>query len=184
MIYPYLNILTPSECLEIINNTINNLKPLQVEEKDGPTYSFDRVAEGTFIRQNPPLIQKIRQIVSNVTNLPLENQEAPNVVRYKVGGHYKQHHDYFDPMEFPNISQRGNRKYTCLFYLNEDFEGGETYFPNYNLKIGPTIGSLLRWENLLSNGNPNPNSLHSGLPVSKGEKWILVIWVNDKKQNG
>lgn len=179
MVYPFLNILSPSECSEIITNTVNNLKPLQVSGIKGSTYSSDRIAEGNFIYSNPPIIQKIKNIVSNVTNLPIENQEVPNIIRYKRGGHYTPHHDYFDPKDFPKFKQRGNRKYSCLFYLNEDFEGGETFFPQYKLKIGPTLGTLIRWENLYPNGDINPNSLHAGLPVTKGEKWILVIWVNE-----
>jgi len=179
MVYPFLNILTPLECSEIINNTLTTLQSLHVSEGEGSIYSPDRIAEGAFIYSTPPLIMKIKNIVSKVTNLPIENQEAPNVVRYKKGGLYKPHHDYFDPKEYPNISKIGNRKYSCLFYLNNSFEGGETYFPYYEVKIGPTVGTLLRWENLYPNGDINPHSLHSGLPVIKGEKWILVIWVNE-----
>lgn len=181
MVYPYLNILSYSECLEIIKNTKPFLQPQQIQEKQGKVLSSDRIAEGSFIYSNPPIIQKIKKIVSNITNLPIENQEAPNVVRYKPGGHYKPHHDYFDPQDYPDIVQKGNRKYSCLFYLNEGFKGGETYFPKYKLKIGPTLGTLIKWENLYSNGNINPNSLHAGLPVIEGEKWILVIWVNENK---
>lgn len=180
MIYPYLNILTPSECSEIIHNTSNEFKPLQVSKGQEGVYSKDRIAEGTFIYSNPPIVKKIKNIVSSITKLPIEHQEIPNVVKYKVGGHYKTHHDYFDPENFPNLLKRGNRKYTCLFYLNTNFEGGETYFPHYNIKVGPTIGSLLVWDNLLPNGRGNIQSEHSGLPVIKGEKFILVIWVNEK----
>lgn len=182
MIYPYLNVLTPSDCSEVINLNINALHPQSVlDNNKGRIQSPDRVAEGSFIYSNLPVIQKIKNIVSQVTNLPIENQEPPNIVRYEVGGHYKPHYDYFDPKEFPDFSQRGNRKYSCLFYLNDNLKGGETYFPNYNLKIGPTLGTLVRWENLYPNGDINPNSLHSGLPVIEGEKWILIIWVNENK---
>jgi prolyl 4-hydroxylase len=186
MVYPYLNVLSPLECLEIIKNTEEYLQPLKVYSKEGgDIISPDRVAEGTFIQDNPPLIRKIKKIISEVTSLPISHQEVPNVVRYRVGGKYEPHHDYIDlnSHSHSEYAESGNRKYTCLFYLNNNFEGGETYFPNYNLKIGPTIGSLVRWENLHPNGNPNPNSLHAGLPIIKGEKWILVVWVKEKSIN-
>ena len=58
-------------------------------------------------------------------------------------------------------------------------EGGGTFFPKLKLNINPTTGTLVKWDNLYSDGSPNPNSTHSGMPVIKGEKWILVIWVNE-----
>ena len=177
MITPYLNLLSPNECSEIIHNTIDKLKPLQVGIES--TYDPGRIGDGTIIYSNPPLIQKIKNIVSKATNLPIENQEPPNVIRYKVGGLYKEHNDFLG--SYKSFKGGGDRKYSCLFYLNNNFKGGETYFPHFNLKIGPTIGTLVKWDNLLPDGTGNPNLLHAGLPVTEGEKWILIIWVNEKQ---
>jgi prolyl 4-hydroxylase len=180
MITPYLNVLTPQECLEIIKGGNNRLTSLGVGG-DNLIKTTERSAEGFFYNTLPlpPLIQKIQNIVSKVTNLPIEYQEPPNIVRYKKGGQYIEHHDYLEDSIDKNIY--GDRKYSCLFYLNTEFKGGETYFPYFNLKIGPTLGTLLKWDNLLPNGKGNIYSKHAGLPVIEGEKWILIIWVNEKK---
>jgi prolyl 4-hydroxylase len=185
MITPYLNVLNPQECSEIINNSVNNLTPMLVgagKDNEG-VLSPDRSAEGFFLSFSPlpPLIQKIQHIVSEVTGLPIENQESPNVIRYQKGGQYREHHDYIG--DYTKNEDCGDRKYSCLFYLNTDFKGGETYFPYFNLKIGPTIGTLLKWDNLLPSGEGNLLSRHSGLPVIEGEKWILVIWVREKSNH-
>ena len=34
-------------------------------------------------------------------------------------------------------------EYAVLLYLNDDYEGGEIYFPDYDLKIKPEIGDLI-----------------------------------------
>ena len=167
------NILTFKECEEIISNCKNIVQPTLVFTPKGPKLDSTRTAEGIFIYENPPVIQKVKNIVSQLTNLPIENQTPPHIVRYKTGGEYKEHVDYLD------VERGKNRKHSCLFYLNENMEGGGTFFPKLKLNINPTTGTLVKWDNLYSDGSPNPNSTHSGMPVIKGEKWILVIWVNE-----
>lgn len=183
MISSQLNVLTKKECIEIIHNSIPHLAPATVIEdgNDYPTLHPDRTADSYFIKSNPPIIQKIKQIVSHTTGLPIENQEPPNVVRYKPGGGYKLHLDAF---AFPVIAQSPSkqRKFSSLFYLNDNFEEGGTYFPNYGLTIKPPAGTLITWSNTpLNDNNPDENSRHAGTPVTKGEKFILIIWTTAGK---
>ena len=175
MVIPFLNILSEKECKEIIHNTKPLLKPTTVVNPTDGILKLHphRTAAGVFINETPLLIQKIQNIVADITNLPIKNQEPPQVVRYKVGGEYKEHTDF--------TKRENDRRYSCLFYLNEDVEGGGTYFPDLKLQINPTLGTMIMWENLYNDGTPNPHSIHTGLPVSRGEKWILVIWVHENE---
>ena len=79
------------------------------------------------------------------------------------------------------VKTGGNRTHTALFYLNDDFEGGETEFPKLDIKVKPELGKLLLWTNMNDDGTLDYDSLHAGLPVIEGEKWILVIWVREQK---
>jgi prolyl 4-hydroxylase len=124
----------------------------------------------------------MKQMASQITHLPIENQEDIHIVKYLVGGEYKPHHDafhigtsYYDGV----MKSGGQRKYSCLFYLNDDFEGGETEFPEKRLKITPKVGRLLAWCNANEDSTVKQDSLHAGLPVTKGEKWIAIIWVRE-----
>jgi prolyl 4-hydroxylase len=173
------NILTKVECREIIKNSLHHLTPALVVKPDDPipTRHPDRVADAWFVTINPPIIQKIKQIVSDITGLPIEKQEPPNIVRYQKGGEYKIHADYHENVH--NISEGvKQRRFSCLFYLNDDFEGGGTDFPRIGFQIKPPSGTLISWENTDSEGEPYRNSIHAGLPVLSGEKFILIIWVN------
>ena len=41
-------------------------------------------------------------------------------------------------------------------------------------------GELVAWTNLNKNGTPNTDTLHAGLPVKKGTKYIIVSWIRER----
>ena len=101
---------------------------------------------------------------------------------YKPGNQFKNHYDWFDPnhKEVWNKfgkPQGGQRTWTFMIYLNDTEEGGETYFPKLDKTFYPKKGTALVWLNTLGDKNdPNPDMLHSGKPVKKGEKFIVTKW--------
>jgi prolyl 4-hydroxylase len=102
---------------------------------------------------------------------------------YAVGQQFKGHTDYFEPgtKEFLQYaSQRGQRTWTFMLYLNDGCEGGETEFPDLKIKIQPKQGSALIWNNLLPNGRPNHLTLHQSHPIISGEKWVITKWFRDQ----
>ncbi|MFM6830341.1 MAG: 2OG-Fe(II) oxygenase, partial [Novosphingobium sp.] len=42
--------------------------------------------------------------------------------------------------------------------------------------IPPQPGALLIWNNMKPDGTPNPNSMHAGMPVVRGTKYVLTKW--------
>ena len=65
-------------------------------------------------------------------------------------------------------------------YLNDDFDGGETEFPNINTNIIPQQGKAVVFINVDSSGNVLPKSLHGGKEVKNGQKWIATKWIRSK----
>ena len=127
-------------------------------------------------------IEKIETIVSNITCLPVENQEYLNIVRYSEGGHYVPHYDFFlkggEGYDL-DIAKGGQRVSSVLFYLNDSYEGGVTQFPKLdNFEIAPRKGRAVYWNNFRDN-KPIEKSLHCSLPVEKGFKWIGIVWVRE-----
>ena len=41
---------------------------------------------------------------------------------------------------------------------------------------------MLAFDNVLNDGSPDKRSLHAGLPVTMGEKWLLSVWIRDRDQ--
>ena len=189
MIAEYHQMLTPRECQLLIEYGSKSLKSLTVVGSDNKDRY--RVGDGTWIYHpimsdgGVDINQKIKKICSKLTGLPLENQENVHLVKYGIGGEYKEHHDFFHPTgpEFTkHYARGGQRAYTLLFYLNDGFEGGETKFVKKNISVKASVGKMLMWSNL-NEGDLETldyESKHAGLPVVKGEKWIAIVWVRQR----
>lgn len=185
MIQEFKNVLSVDNCNELIQMSKDKLFSTTVFGEQIKDY---RTAEGMWVTEKTELTDKIKNIVSEKTNLPIGNQEPIHIVKYIIGGEYKVHHDFFHPGTdyFQSyIQEGGQRIYSCLFYLNDDFIGGETDFPKMNYIVKPELGKLVIWKNLNEDLSVNYNSLHAGLPIIDGEKWICIIWIreNNFKKN-
>jgi prolyl 4-hydroxylase len=181
MIHEFKNLLSVNECNELIQLSKNKLTEATTLGTQIKDY---RTAENTWLSDKTELNDRIANIISEKTNLPIEHQETIHIVKYNIGGEYKEHHDFFHPdtdYYKTHIERGGQRVYSCLFYLNDDFEGGETTFPKMKYVVNPEMGKLVVWKNLNDDMSINLNSLHAGLPVTEGEKWICIIWVRERK---
>ena len=97
------------------------------------------------------------------------------VVYYNIGQEYKSHHDWHD-------KRQAMRFFSFLIYLTDmetNDAGGETMFDNIGLKVHPGKGSCILFYDMLPDGNMDELTLHAGLPVKKGEKWLANLWVWD-----
>jgi prolyl 4-hydroxylase len=114
-----------------------------------------------------------------------ESVEPLQVLHYAVGEFFDRHVDFLRP-SLPDYEQemrcRGQRVKTCLVYLNDDYQAGETHFPHLGLKVRGGIGDALIFENLRVDGTGDMKTAHAGLPPSCGEKWLLSQWIRDKPQ--
>ncbi|URD93368.1 P4Hc [Musa troglodytarum] len=102
-----------------------------VESKTGESIkSKVRTSSGMFLSskfRQIPIIKAIEKRIAVFSQIPTENGEAIQVLRYETNQYYTWHHDYFsDPF---NLKKGGQRVATMLMYLNDVDEGGETIFP-------------------------------------------------------
>ncbi len=120
------------------------------------------------------------------SGLKVLQQEAPHVLSYEPGQEYKAHFDFFAPGEpaFQHtLKTMGQRIGTCLTWLNDDYDGGETAFLKIDWKHKGKAGDALLFLNVrTSDRMPDPMSLHAGLRVTRGRKWLLSQWVRDRVQ--
>lgn len=115
--------------------------------------------------------------------IPIEMHEPPNVISYDPGQEFSLHSDYLDPSvpKFQAQLRRfGQRTATIVTYLNEDFEGAETLFPDADVKFRGRTGDAIAFANVLSDGTPDYNTKHCGLPPTSGRKWVLSQWMRSK----
>lgn len=179
MVKQFPNFITALLAEMIIEEGNKTLAPATVLGSENNGY---RVADSMFINKESPLVKNIMNDIAKLTGLPVENQEKPQVVRYVKGGEYKPHHDFFHLNQSyteATLARGGQRVKSALIYLNDNFTGGETSFPYYDLVIKPEKQKLVIWDNLNPDGTLNMDSLHAGLPVEEGVKYILVIWIRE-----
>ena len=69
-------------------------------------------------------------------------------------------------------------------YLN-DLEkhdtGGETHFPELDLKVKPKKGTAVFWMNVTPDKNVDYRTKHAGLPPSCSTKYGCNIWIREGK---
>ncbi|HEY5338094.1 MAG TPA: 2OG-Fe(II) oxygenase [Rhizomicrobium sp.] len=125
----------------------------------------------------------LRMKIAALTSLPPIQMEPPQIFHYALGEEIKPHYDFFRKEGIAGYgsdgSYEGDRIATSILYLNDDFEGGELSFPKVGFQHKGRKGDLVFLANF-TDGKPDPLSLHAGLPVTKGEKWIVSQWIHDR----
>ena len=128
-------------------------------------------------------VASVDAAICALLGLPRELGEPIQGQRYAPGQEFKPHTDTFEPMGpdyFEHCAERGNRSWTAMCYLNEPESGGATRFKAIDKIVQPETGKLLAWNNLLPDGRPNPVTLHQGMRVRKGTKYILTKWFRER----
>ncbi|HYW56701.1 MAG TPA: 2OG-Fe(II) oxygenase [Polaromonas sp.] len=177
------NLLSAGECEALIEAARPRLhRSLTVSvETGGEEVHKDRTSEGMFFtRGENALTQRIEARIARLLEWPIENGEGLQVLRYRPGTEYKPHYDYFDPAEpgTPAILERGGQRVaTLIMYLQEPESGGATVFPDVRLQVVPKRGHAVFFN--YSQPHRCSQSLHGGMPVLAGEKWIATKWLRE-----
>lgn len=178
-------LLSVDECRLLVASAQPMLKASQVLDPDSgdaarmglrtsSDASFDPLLEDFSLR----LVQ-LR--LAAAAGMPLVNAEQLIVLRYRPGEEYRPHRDYLGPQAIEaDRPQAGNRRRTICTYLNIPEAGGATDFPTAGVHLTPKAGRAVVFDNLDAQGRPDPASLHAGLPVERGEKWLATLWIRER----
>jgi prolyl 4-hydroxylase len=168
----------------ILDEEINHIKK-EAESKfftstiaaNGTIDKTMRDSETAWLDLEDPVVNRVAERCVSLTDRPLKNCEKLQILRYGSGGFYKPHQDTFSDTE-------GNKRmYTIILALNDDYEGGETVFPNLRRKYKLNKGDALFFHTLDNYELMTYKALHGGLPVKSGEKWICNLWVHKYPYN-
>lgn len=176
------NALSDEECDELIQISEQRLEPSTVID---PKTGEEKLATGrtsngmSYSLHEHPLVAKIEKRIAELTGFPVRNGEGLQILNYKIGHEYKAHFDYF-PTNKVDPGRGGQRVATFLMYLNDVEAGGETVFPKAGVSIVPKKGSAVYFHYGNSKGQVDPMSLHSSIPVMKGEKWVATKWIRQE----
>ncbi|MED1951455.1 2OG-Fe(II) oxygenase [Brevibacillus centrosporus] len=165
------NVLSNDECDELIEHSRERLQRSKTGE-DRAVNSI-RTSSGVFCEQTET-ITRIEKRISQIMNIPIEQGDGLQVLRYTPGQEYMPHFDFFAET---SRASTNNRISTLVMYLNDVEEGGETVFPMLHFSVSPVKGMAVYFEYFYSNDELNESTLHAGTQVIKGEKWVATMWM-------
>ncbi len=147
---------------------------IEFEVRTSQDASIDPIIEDFWLR-----LLQVR--MAAIAGGRLIEAEPLAVLRYGPGEQYRPHYDSLNPnAEGQHLDHYGQRRTTLCCYLNPVEAGGATDFPNIGVRVEPIPGRAVVFDNLTADGLRHPDSLHAGMPVEAGEKWLATLWLRER----
>ena len=182
------NFLSKEECDYLISLIDKNNTPSMVvsEGVERDKYDTSRTSSTCNLPVADPEVIKIHKRIADKLGLDLSKGEHLQGQKYEPGQYFKAHNDWFGRGAAYNkhCLYSGNRTNTFMIYLNDNFEGGGTDFSKKGVTVHPETGKAVTWTNLTLDGNGDPNSLHEGMNVISGTKYIITSWWRENNWDG
>jgi prolyl 4-hydroxylase len=166
--------LSAEECVYLMRVATPSLRPSVVVHPTTGALVQDSIRTSSaaafpFVLESP-VLHAINRRIAAATRTTYAQGEPLQVLRYEPGQQYKMHSDAIP-------GEANQRTCTLLAYLNDDYEGGETCFPDADLSFRGQAGDALIFANVLPDGRPDPAARHAGLPIRRGSKFLLSKWI-------
>lgn len=167
-------------CAGLIDRIEAARRPSTIADDQG--YAAFRTSETCDLDGGDPFVAAIDAQLAAFSGIDPGHGEPLQGQRYAVGQEFKAHTDYFEPggTDYERYCARsGNRSWTLMVYLNEPGAGGATRFTRIGKTVQPETGKLLAWSNRLPDGAVNPATLHHGMKVRAGTKYVITKWYRE-----
>jgi prolyl 4-hydroxylase len=142
-IVSFPGLLSPAICEWFVEQARPRLEPARVDETRTHSAARFSLVDATFVH----LLMQARMAAS--CGIPIQQMGTSTVLHYRPGQESANHHESVD--------------HTFLAYLNDDYEGGETHFPELTVRHEGTRGEGLYFVSVK----------HAGLPPTQGDKWMV-----------
>ncbi len=175
-------------CSWLIGRARGRLQPALVYDAVSHENQFHEMRTNTmalFDYSTFDVVQFLLQARMSLTcGYPMQHFETPMVLHYSIGQQITPHFDFIDANASDyalQIREQGQRMITFLLYLNDDYDGGETTFPELGIVHRGTAGDGLFFINAHADLTPNRRMLHTGSPPARGEKWVVSQFIVSKR---
>ncbi len=172
--------LDAAQCKALVRMIDANRRPSTLLSDSGDK-AF-RTSESCDMDRWSPDVRPTDEALAALLGIDPAQGETMQGQRYAPGQHFRAHHDYFHQGEsyWPKMQATGGqRTWTAMIYLNDVTEGGATWFPQAGIRVAPKRGLLLAWNNMAADGSPNERTVHEGMPVVEGVKYIVTKWFRE-----
>ena len=183
-VYVWRDFLSPEECLSLIELTDSHLIDSEITGLQAQRDAGFRTSRTCFLDElDNPMVTVLSEKISNAMGLSLDWSEPNQAQKYEIDQEFKAHTDYFTPGGIQSVDEiraRGQRTWTFMIYLNDVEAGGATRFKKLEKTFKPVAGQALIWNSLTPEGDVNPWTVHHGMKVRKGHKYVITKWFRDK----
>ena len=179
-VYYHLDFLSAAQCDTLVAMIDAHRRPSTLLS-DRASTGF-RTSESCDMNRHSPDVRPIDEGIAQLLGIDPARGETMQGQRYAPGQQFRAHHDYFHEGESYWAAMKasgGQRTWTTMIYLNDVAEGGATWFPQAGIRVAPRRGLLLAWNNMNPDGSPNELTLHEGMPVVEGVKYIVTKWFRE-----
>ena len=168
-------------CESLIDLIDKDRRPSTIADANGDDYF--RTSETCDLDAHEPAVKQLEDMLFDLNGIDPAHGEPVQGQRYAVGQEFKPHTDYFEPQgpDFTKFcSVAGNRTWTFMVYLNDVEAGGGTRFKVIGKTFQPETGKLVCWDNHRPDGSLNAATLHHGMKVRRGVKYVITKWYREK----
>ena len=171
----------PQLCAQLVQLIEKDRRPSTLADAGDDRYF--RTSETCDLDAQEPAVREIETLLAALNGIDPAYGEPLQGQRYDVGQEFKPHCDYFnrrgqDWDKYCSVA--GQRTWTFMIYLNDVEAGGATRFKAVGKTFQPETGKLLCWNNMRPGGRENPNTIHHGMKVRKGVKYVITKWYREK----
>ncbi|MEO0464808.1 MAG: 2OG-Fe(II) oxygenase [Pseudomonadota bacterium] len=167
-----------AQLIELIDR---DRRPSTIADDNGDQYF--RTSETCDLSASDLPVARLDEMLTQLSGIDPAHGEPLQGQRYAVGQEFKAHTDYFTPGG-PDWEQycavSGQRTWTFMIYLNDVEAGGATRFKAVGKTFHPEEGKLVCWNNRREDGRENPQTLHHGMKVRKGVKYVITKWYRER----
>ena len=175
------NFLDKVECDALVERIEARRRPSTLANFNGDD-DF-RTSETCDLDHDDPVVAALNAKFVEVSGIDPAYGETMQGQRYEVGQEFKAHTDCFEPNSADwdkYCSVAGQRTWTFMIYLNTVPAGGATRFKALDKIVKPERGKLLAWNNRHADGSVNMASMHHGMKVRKGIKYVITRWYRER----
>jgi prolyl 4-hydroxylase len=173
--------LDENSCAQVIALIDARRRPSTIADDTG--IADFRTSETCDLDPADPIVAAVNMKICELLGLDPALGEPLQGQRYAKGQEFRAHTDTFNPGGYDfylHTAERGQRTWTAMVYLNVPEEGGATRFKSIGKTVQPELGKLIAWNNLAADGSPNPATLHQGMKVRTGVKYVITKWFRQR----
>lgn len=168
--------LPPEPCAALVDFFKRNISALAAENAS-PAFSNRQINYGRIPNDQPikNLMNQCRWRIADVIREAYGVRQVypdyTDLVFWPPGDGMVVHADNANDDGSPNLFAW--RTYSAVLYLNDDYEGGSTYFPRLGVEVQPKTGKLVAF-------GAGSEYQHGVRPITSGKRYTMPLWFTDQ----